>query len=101
MAQSSTLPSTGDVNPLQRQPTTFDFAQTNQFKVYLPIFPTMEWFVVRANIPGVTLGQGPVTSQIPYSGWQLGGLAAVPSMMGGTPEEKAGLGLLGLLPMIP
>ncbi len=57
MAQSSTLPSTGDVNPLQRQPTTFDFAQTNQFKVYLPIFPTMEWFVVRANIPGVTLGQ--------------------------------------------
>lgn len=58
-------------------------------------------FMMPVRRPGVTLGQGPVTSQIPYSGWQLGGLAAVPSMVGGTPEEKAGLGLLGLLPMIP
>jgi hypothetical protein len=58
-------------------------------------------FMMPVRRPGVTLGQGPVTSTIPYSGWQLSGLAAVPSIMGGTPEEKAGLGLLGLLPMIP
>jgi|TARA_Y100000034_G_scaffold132514_1_gene195701 hypothetical protein len=47
----------GIVDALARQPVVFDYSQSNQFKVYLPIFPTTEWFVVRANIPGVTLGQ--------------------------------------------
>ena len=47
---------TGTVDALHRQPTVFDYSQSNQFKVFLPIFPTTEWFVVRANIPSVTLG---------------------------------------------
>ena len=48
---------TGTVGALSRQPTVFDYAQSNQFKLFLPIFPTMEWFVVRANVPGINLGQ--------------------------------------------
>ena len=51
------LPTTGTGGSLSRQPDVFDYSQTNQFKVYLPLFPTTEWFVTRANIPGVTLGQ--------------------------------------------
>ena len=47
---------TGTVDALHRQPTVFDYSQSNQFKVYFPIFPTTEWFVVRANIPSVVLG---------------------------------------------
>ena len=54
---SDSLPTTGIVDSTARQPTTFDYSQSNQFKIYLPIFPTTEWFVVSANIPGVTLGQ--------------------------------------------
>ena len=54
---SDALPTTGIVDSTSRQPTTFDYSQSNQFKIYLPIFPTVEWFVVAANIPGVTLGQ--------------------------------------------
>lgn len=54
---SDSLPTTGSVNPVARQPETFDYSQSNQFKVYLPIFPTVEWFVVSANIPSITLGQ--------------------------------------------
>ena len=46
----------GEVGATHRQPTVFDYSQSNQFKVFLPIFPTTEWFVVRANIPSVTLG---------------------------------------------
>ena len=48
---------TGAVGSLQRQPTVFDYAQSNQFKLYLPLFPKTEWFVVRANVPGIGLGQ--------------------------------------------
>ena len=44
-------------NTLRRQPTVFDYSQTNQFRIFLPIFPTTEWFVVSANIPGITMGQ--------------------------------------------
>ena len=54
---SDSLATTGIVDAAPRQPTTFDYSQSNQFKIYLPIFPTTEWFVVSANIPGVTLGQ--------------------------------------------
>ena len=54
---SDALPTTGIVDSTSRQPTTFDYSQSNQFKIYLPIFPTVEWFVVAANIPGITLGQ--------------------------------------------
>ena len=46
----------GEVSAVHRQPTVFDYSQSNQFKVFLPIFPTTEWFVVRANIPSVNLG---------------------------------------------
>ena len=54
---SDSLPTTGTTDPLARQPETFDYSQSNQFKIYLPIFPTVEWFVVAANIPSITLGQ--------------------------------------------
>ena len=54
---STSTVDTGTTDALARQPETFDYSQSNQFKIYLPIFPTTEWFVVRANIPGVTLGQ--------------------------------------------
>ena len=47
----------GTGNTLSRQPTVFDYSQTNQFRIFLPIFPTTEWFVISANIPGVTMGQ--------------------------------------------
>ena len=49
---------TGTQSALARQPTVFNYSQSNQFRVYLSIFPKTEWFVVRANIPAVTLGQG-------------------------------------------
>ncbi len=47
----------GTGNTLSRQPEVFDYSQSNQFKIFFPIFPTTEWFVVSANIPGVTMGQ--------------------------------------------
>ena len=49
---------TGEVSAVHRQPEVFDYSQSNQFKIFFPIFPTTEWFVVRANIPSVQLGQG-------------------------------------------
>ena len=48
---------TGIVDATHRQPTVFDYSQSNQFKIFFPIFPITEWFVVRANIPSVNLGQ--------------------------------------------
>ena len=47
---------TGTIGATHRQPEVFDYSQSNQFKVFMPIFPTTEWFVVRANVPSVTLG---------------------------------------------
>jgi len=47
----------GKINPLQRQPDVLNYAQNNQFKLFLPIFPTTEYFCTRVNIPGVSLGQ--------------------------------------------
>ena len=44
------------INATAREPTVFDYSQANQFKVYLPIFPTTEWFVQTCNVPGVTMG---------------------------------------------
>ena len=49
---------TGTESAVSRQPTVFDYSQLNQFKLFLPIFPTTEWFVTRCNIPGVSMGQG-------------------------------------------
>ena len=54
---SDSLVDTGTVQATNRQPTVMDYSQSNQFKLFMPIFPTTEWFVVRANIPSVTLGQ--------------------------------------------
>jgi len=51
-------PLTGTQSALARQPTEFNYSQSNQFRVRLSLFPKTEWFIVRANIPGVTLGQG-------------------------------------------
>ena len=49
--------STGSIQATSRQPTVMDYSQSNQFKIFMPIFPMVEWFVVRCNIPSVTLGQ--------------------------------------------
>ena len=54
---STSIVTDGTTDALHRQPDVFDYSQSNQFKVYLPIFPTTEWFVVRANIPGVSMSQ--------------------------------------------
>jgi len=54
---STSAVETGTTDALARQPSVFDYSQSNQFKIYLPIFPTTEWFVVRANIPGVSMAQ--------------------------------------------
>ena len=53
---TSSVPTTGIESALARQPTEFNYSQSNQFKVHLSLFPKTEWFVVRANIPSVTLG---------------------------------------------
>ena len=55
---------TGQGDALSRQPTVFDYSQQSQFKVFLPLFPTTEWFVVRANVPGVSLGQAVQTTPL-------------------------------------
>ena len=54
----------GQGDALYRQPTVFDYSQQSQFKVFLPLFPTTEWFVVRANVPGVSLGQAVQTTPL-------------------------------------
>ena len=48
----------GAGDALSRQPTVFDYSQLNQFRLFMPIFPTTNWFVTRCNIPGVSMGQG-------------------------------------------
>jgi hypothetical protein len=53
-----------ELNTNPREPTVFDYAQSNQFKVYIPIFPLVEWFVVSCNVPGVTMGQGVVATPL-------------------------------------
>ena len=55
---TSTENVTGSQSATARQPEIFNYSQANQFRVSLSIFPKTEWFVVRANIPSVTLGQG-------------------------------------------
>ena len=63
-----------EFNTTPREPTVFDYSQSNQFKVYIPIFPLMEWFVVSCNVPGVTMGQGVVPTplvDIPIVGEKL------------------------------
>ena len=67
MAQSDPYSGTatatkGQGDALMRQPTVFDYSQQSQFKVFLPLFPTTEWFVVRADVPGVSLGQAVQTT---------------------------------------
>ena len=53
-----------EFNTSPREPTVFDYSQSNQFKVYIPIFPLTEWFVVSCNVPGVTMGQGVVPTPL-------------------------------------
>ena len=53
-----------EFNAIPREPTTFDYAQSNQFKVYIPIFPLVEWFVISCNVPGITMGQGVVPTPL-------------------------------------
>ena len=53
-----------EFNTNPREPTTVDYAQSNQFKVYIPIFPLVEWFVVGCNVPGITMGQGVVPTPL-------------------------------------
>jgi len=53
-----------ELNTNPREPTVFDYAQSNQFKVYIPIFPLVEWFVVSCNVPGITMGQGVVPTPL-------------------------------------
>ena len=53
-----------EFNTNPREPTTVDYAQSNQFKVYIPIFPLVEWFVVSCNVPGITMGQGVVPTPL-------------------------------------
>ena len=53
-----------EFNTAPREPTVFDYAQSNQFKVYIPIFPLVEWFVVSCNVPGITMGQGVVPTPL-------------------------------------
>ena len=36
---STSTVDTGTTDALSRQPETFDYSQSNQFKIYLPIFP--------------------------------------------------------------
>ena len=54
----------GTFDATARQPATFDYSQQNQFKIYLPIFPTTEWFVTRATVPGISLGQAVVPTPL-------------------------------------
>ena len=54
----------GQSNATARQPEIFDYSQQNQFKVYLPIFPTTEWFVIRCTVPGISLGQAQVPTPL-------------------------------------
>ena len=53
-----------EFNTAPREPTVFDYSQSNQFKVYIPIFPLTEWFVVSCNVPRVTMGQGVVPTPL-------------------------------------
>ena len=53
-----------EFNTSPREPTVFDYAQNNQFKVYIPIFPLVEWFVISCNVPGITMGQGVVPTPL-------------------------------------
>ena len=53
---STSKATTGSESALARQPTEFNYSQSNQFKVHLSLFPKTEWFVVRANVPSVQLG---------------------------------------------
>ena len=43
-----------EFNPLQRQPTTLDFASPTQFRFNLLKVPTVEFFVTQVNVPGIS-----------------------------------------------
>ena len=49
-----------NIDSLRRQPDSFDFAQSSQFKVTLGIFPLTEYFTTSVTIPGVGLGIEPM-----------------------------------------
>ena len=48
---------TFQANPTEGQPKVFDYAQSNQLKLYFPLYPTMQWFVTMTSIPGLSMGQ--------------------------------------------
>ena len=42
-------------SPLNRQPTKLDYSSPTQFRVKIHQLPKVEWFVVAANVPSITL----------------------------------------------
>ena len=56
------------------QPTTYDYASPNQWRINFDRLPLTTWFCTNANIPGITLGEAQVPtpmSDIPISGDKL------------------------------
>ena len=56
------------------QPTTYDYASPNQWRINFDRLPLTTWFCTNANIPGITLGEAQYPtpmSDIPISGDKL------------------------------
>ena len=56
------------------QPTTYDYASPNQWRINFDRPPLTTWFCTNANIPGITLGEAQYPtpmSDIPISGDKL------------------------------
>ena len=56
------------------QPTTYDYASPNQWRINFDRLPLTTWFCTNANIPGITLGEAQFPtpmSDIPISGDKL------------------------------
>ena len=56
------------------QPTTYDYASPNQWRIRFDRLPLVTWFCTNANIPGITLGEAQFPtpmSDMPISGDKL------------------------------
>ena len=56
------------------QPTTYDYASPNQWRIRFGRLPLVTWFCTNANIPGITLGEAQFPtpmSDMPISGDKL------------------------------
>ena len=56
------------------QPTTYDYASPNQWRINFDRLPLTTWFCTNANIPGITLGEAQFPtpmSDMPISGDKL------------------------------